>query len=109
MNVDRITATIRYSQDTGKGAWKVIEVGAEGTIEDQEKWQQAQAQLYAELSAQLKELWTGSRAAEAEPSPIQAAKEHWCEEHESEFTKKTSKDGGEWWSHKTANGKWCRE
>ena len=33
MNVDRVSAIIRYSQDTGKGAWKVLEVGAEGTVD----------------------------------------------------------------------------
>jgi|TARA_Y100000031_G_scaffold32738_1_gene36568 hypothetical protein len=26
-----MTATIKYSQDTGKGAWKAVEVGAEAT------------------------------------------------------------------------------
>ena len=29
MEVNKISATIRYSQDTGKGSWKVVELGAE--------------------------------------------------------------------------------
>jgi len=41
MKVDRVTASVRFSQDTGKGSWKVIEVGAEGTVDSQEGWQQA--------------------------------------------------------------------
>jgi len=28
MEVNKISANIRYSQDTGKGAWKVVELGA---------------------------------------------------------------------------------
>ncbi len=110
MNVDRVSAIIRYSQDTGKGAWKVVEVGAEGTVDTEEGWQGAQARLYAELSTQLKELWAGGcKAVDTEPPPTLSAQEHWCEEHDSAFTKKTGKDGGEWWSHKVADGKWCRE
>ena len=29
MKVDKVTVTIKFSQDTGKGAWKAIELGAE--------------------------------------------------------------------------------
>ena len=28
MKVTSVTATIKYSQDTGKGAWKAVEIGA---------------------------------------------------------------------------------
>jgi len=49
MKVTTVTATIRYSQDTGHGAWKVIELGAEGSVDAREQWQAAQAFLYAEL------------------------------------------------------------
>ncbi len=42
MEVNKISANIRYSQDTGKGAWKVVELGAEATISDREHWKQAQ-------------------------------------------------------------------
>ena len=65
MIVTTISATIRYSQDTVKGAWKVIELGAEATISDREFWKQAQSELYYQLSDQLRTLWSniGSSAA----------------------------------------------
>ena len=63
MKVEKVSATIRYSQDTGKGAWKVIEIGAEGTVDTRENWQAAQAYLYAELGKQLKTLWHNGNGA----------------------------------------------
>ena len=57
MKVEKVSATIRYSQDTGKGAWKVIELGAEATISDREFWKQAQSELYYQLGDQLRQLW----------------------------------------------------
>ena len=57
MKVEKVSANIRYSQDTGKGAWKVIELGAEGSVGAEEQWQAAQRLLYAELGKQLKALW----------------------------------------------------
>ena len=39
MKVDKVTATIKYSQDTGKGAWKAVELGAEATIDANDAWQ----------------------------------------------------------------------
>ena len=105
MNVDRVSAIIRYSQDTG---W--VEVGAEGTVDAQEGWQQAQSRLYAELSNQLKELWTGGcKGVDTELSGASTAQAHWCQEHDSAFTRKTGKNGSEWWSHKAPDGSWCRE
>ena len=109
MNVDRVSACIRFSQDTGKGAWKVVEVGAEGTVDGQEGWQQAQARLYAELSAQLKELWSSGRAPDGEAILLQATEEHWCREHDTAFTRRTGKNGSAWFSHKAPDGSWCRE
>ena len=38
MKVERISANIRYSQDTGHGAWRVIELGVEASISDKEQW-----------------------------------------------------------------------
>ena len=58
MEVSKISANIRYSQDTGKGAWKVIELGAEATISDREHWKQAQSELYYQLGDQLRQLWS---------------------------------------------------
>jgi hypothetical protein len=57
MKVEKVSANIRYSQDTGKGAWKVIELGAEASVDAKEQWQAAQTLLYAELGKQLKALW----------------------------------------------------
>ena len=114
MKVERVTATIKYSQDTGKGAWKAIEIGAEATVNTKEHWPQAQAQLYAELSQQLKTLWAnghnGAEKAvevtiEAEPSE---SPEHYCREHQTEY-KRYARGDSVWWSHKKADGKWCRE
>ena len=34
MKVEKVSATIRYSQDTGKGSWKVVELGAEASVSD---------------------------------------------------------------------------
>ena len=64
MKVERVTATIKYSQDTGKGAWKAIEIGAEATVDAKDTWQQAQHQLYGELSQQLKTLWCNGKMAQ---------------------------------------------
>ena len=109
MDVDRVSACIRFSQDTGKGAWKVVEVAAEGTVGALEEWREAQTRLYTELSSQLKELWAGSKSAEVEPSPIQTAEQHWCLEHDMAFSRRTGKNGNEWFSHKASDGGWCRE
>ena len=49
MKVDRITAQVRYSQDTGHGAWKAVEIGAEATVDERERWSESLAQLYADL------------------------------------------------------------
>ena len=64
MIVEKVSATIRYSQDTGRGAWKVIELGAEGSVDAREQWQQAQSFLYAELGKQMKTLWNNGTSAE---------------------------------------------
>jgi len=51
MIVTTISATIRYSQDTGKGAWKVIELGAEASVSDREHWKQAQLKTWLRLTS----------------------------------------------------------
>ncbi|MCH8279359.1 MAG: hypothetical protein J4O03_08785 [Chloroflexi bacterium] len=38
MKVDRVSATIKYSQDTGHGAWKSVEIGAEASVDERERW-----------------------------------------------------------------------
>ena len=50
MKVTTVSANIRYSKDTGQGAWKVIELGADATVDANETWQQAQASLYQQLN-----------------------------------------------------------
>ena len=130
MKVEKVSATIRYSQDTGKGAWKVIEIGAEGSVDARENWQSAQAYLYAELGKQMKTLWAngssngattevngsggaeshGEAVPEPEPGPTsREGSEHWCPEHQAAFTRKNGKGGESWWSHKAPDGSWCRE
>ena len=44
-----------------------------------------------------------SKAAESSPAP-----EHWCQEHQTEF-KRYERQRKVWYSHKTADGKWCRD
>jgi hypothetical protein len=119
MKIDRVTATIKYSQDTGKGAWRAVEVGAEAAVDARETWQTAQASLYAELGQQLKALWAngnGKPAQNGAERPVEPAQPpeptetpaHFCQEHQTAF-KQHSRGEAAWWSHKTADGKWCRE
>lgn len=118
MIVTTISATIRYSLDTGKGAWKVIELGAEASVSDREIWKQAQSELYYQLSHQLRTLWSnnGSSAAlngaggaegavdkPVAPEPPQ----NWCVAHDVEFKRRT-KAGVVWYSHRQGKG-WCNE
>ncbi len=130
MKVEKISANIRYSQDTGKGAWKVIELGAEATVSDREHWKQAQSELYYQLAGQLQTLWSngsnnsngaalnGAGGAEtaiqplSEPAPVSGSEtqtEHWCEEHQMAHTQKHGKDESTWYSHKAPDGSWWRE
>ena len=121
MKVEKISATVRYSQDTGKGAWKVIELGAEATISDREHWKQAQSELYYQLGDQLRQLWSGGSASAlnsqngaenpvdkptaSEPTPT--PREHWCYPHDLEWKRRT-KNGTVWYSHRQGKG-WCSE
>jgi hypothetical protein len=123
MKVTTVSANIRYSRDTGQGAWKVVELGAEATIDGKEGWKDAQASLYADLGQQLKTLWAngnGRKATEApeypteapsQPEPTQTPPlppEHYCQQHQTEY-RRYERDGRVWYSHKTGDGKWCRE
>src|SRR2546426_8490220 len=85
MRIDRISANIRYSKAQEGGAWKTVELAAEASVTPSESWQEAQAQLYAELGQQIKALWSNrngnghhaqngavaSTAPESEPEPTQ--------------------------------------
>jgi hypothetical protein len=85
MKVQNISVNIRYSADTGAGAWKTIELGTEATLSSSgEDWEQAQRELYARLSEQLKLVWSGKADAGYTPEgsriDAQPAKAHWCAE-----------------------------
>ncbi|HZA22344.1 MAG TPA: hypothetical protein VFA32_07030 [Dehalococcoidia bacterium] len=151
MNVNKVTATVKYTQDTGKGVWKSLELGCEASINEREDWQTAQATLYGQLAQQFKALWSqngvvphvhapeghridvqpsqhesGGAPPHGEPaatqpatSPVSQAKpqaaaptrEHWCEEHQTEFKKRTG-EYGEFFSHSIKGTKplqWCNE
>ena len=88
MKVTTISAAIRYSKEIGNGAWKSLEIGAEATVEPREDWHDAEARLYAELSTELRTLWTGTNSNTAKNGEDtsgngeQQPREHWCEEHQ---------------------------
>lgn len=121
MHVTTITASIRLSQDTGNG-WKSVELGAEATVDPGEDWHEAQLALYTELTTELRQVWRGAREAlppsapDKQPAPRQAqtppeppAKDHWCEEHQTEY-KRREGNGRVWYSHRVGfNGPWCNE
>ena len=56
MIVTSISALVRYSRDTGRGAWKVVELGAEASIWPDDYWMDAQAELRRQLDYQMKKL-----------------------------------------------------
>ena len=128
MEVTKISANVRYSQDTGHGAWKVIELGAEASLDFMDAdWQSAQRELYDELTLQLRQLWNCGKAvainsaetaieAPFEEAPVpnspeveKTAADHWCAAHGAAYTRKTGKGGASWYSHKAPDGSWCRE
>ena len=75
MKVERVTATIKYSQDTRKGAWKAVELGAEVTVDAKDSWQDAQHKLYGELRQQLHTLWANGKTAQNDSqSHVEAAR-----------------------------------
>ena len=125
MKVDRITAQIRYSQDTGHGAWKAVEIGAEATVDGREHWSAVLSQLYAELGSELKRLWANGNgkpqesaqdgaertvaAPQATEQPVQPnGSNHHCQQHGVLF-KQYHRGNNSWYAHKAPDGKWCRE
>lgn len=113
MQVDRVKASVRYSRDTGNG-WKTVELGAEASLGPQEEWQEAEAQLYTELSESLMSLWargTCESDQAGEPQEPEALA-HWCQEHDQEFRRherQTGKGLSVWYSHRMDGAGWCRE
>jgi hypothetical protein len=120
MNVIKVTATVRYSQDTGKGSWKSLELGCEATVSETEDAFKAQATLYGQLARQFRELWQKNGTApaqdalgspngsQANPQTATLTKEHWCELHQREWKSKKGKYGT-FYSHKAPDGSWCNE
>ena len=104
-----------------------MEIGAEATVDERERWSEALAHLYADLGRELKSLWAngnghkpqespqdGAWSTVAAPQPVEQPKahpeqpEHYCAEHGTPF-KQYTRGNNVWWSHKTADGKWCRK
>jgi hypothetical protein len=125
MRVTTVTATLRYSAEA-QGAWRSIEVGAEATLTNSdEDWRAAQANLYQQLGQQLRALWNGKGQEgqqNGHQSNVQAStsqgdanndgtkpREHWCEEHQTAYKKRTGQYG-EFWSHQIKGTRqWCNE
>ena len=112
MKVTTISANLRFSKDIGHGAWKVIEIGSEASIDPAENWQTARIAIYPQLGQQITVLWNnGNGKPVQEPSAPETTTpkpDHWCEEYQTEY-QRFSKEGKVWYSHKTSDGKWCRE
>jgi hypothetical protein len=112
VKVTTISANLRFSKDIGHGAWKVIEIGAEANIDPREDWQSAQAALYQQLGHQMTTLWNNANGKPTQetttPETPATKSEHYCQEHQTEYNR-YEKDGRVWHSHKTSNGKWCKE
>jgi hypothetical protein len=123
VQVTKITAQVRYSQDTGKGAWKSMELGAEATISPGESWRVAQANLYRDLGHQLKVLWKQSGSAAPQDATVESPigdstdaqhpsnlpLDHFCQTHGVPFVAREGRYG-EFWSHQIAGSQtWCNE
>jgi hypothetical protein len=123
MQVTKVTATVRFSQDTGKGAWKSIELGVEATISPGESWRVAQVNLYQDLGHQLKTLWkqngTAAGSYQEDPPAVasgsqgdtgnQQSAAHFCQQHGVPFTPKNGPHG-EFYSHQIEGSRtWCNE
>ena len=135
MQVNKVTATVKYTQETGKGAWESVELGAEATVGPGESWRVAQANLYRDLGHQLKTLWAQNGSAELQHTPEagsgqppedhqavvppssppasldggQQRAAHFCQVHGVPFTARDGKYG-EFWSHQIKGSlTWCNE
>ena len=57
MNVQTVTASVKYSRALGDGSHKTVELLAEATVEYAEAWQEAQAGLYQQLVHDQATFW----------------------------------------------------
>ena len=99
MNINTISANVRFSKRTDEGTHVTIELGSEATLtpEEAQDWKQAQADLYTDLTEQIKTLWpkkaNGNNGQTASSNNAQASQSaHYCQEHEAEF-KRYEKEG----------------
>jgi hypothetical protein len=67
MKVTGVSASIRYSKSLEPGEHKTMELTAEGSIESDDDWHQAQQGLYTSLTAQLRTLWGKNGVTEHAP------------------------------------------
>ena len=110
MKVTTVSASVRYSRAINTGEYKTIELSAgEATLEPQEAWIEAQANLYTDLGQQLRTLWTAKngQANNGNTKAEDSTTEHFCAEHGVEF-KRYEKEVRVWYSHRAGN-KWCKE
>ncbi len=124
MQISKIAAHVRFSKDIG-GSWKSLELAAEADVTIMDDWTVCQAELYSQLSQQLRQLWNNGNGTAlnsqnggeshveppAEPAPVSGSEtrlEHWCDEHQAEF-KRRQKAGVIWYSNKGPDGSWCNE
>ena len=110
MKITTVSASVRFSGAVGESRFKTIELSAEAALDGKETWTEAQASLYQQLGCQLKVLWATGQQAEAEEpaSEPEPPTEHYCQEHAIPF-KRYTRGENVWWSHRTPDGKWCRE
>ena len=67
MKVKKISANVRFSKAIRPGAYKTAELSADASVDANESWEDAQAELYNDLGRQLKTLWmTGSNAHDSD-------------------------------------------
>ncbi len=103
MKITTISANVRYSKPLGDGSYKTVELGAEATLNGEDKWTAAQACLYQELGHQLKALWSTNSNGSANGG----TSDHHCQEHSTAF-QRYEKGSQVWYAHKNGE-KWCKE
>jgi hypothetical protein len=69
MDIQNISGHIRFSRPMADGAWKSVELGAEGTLSPGEEWNEAQVALYHELGATMKYVFSGTGSGRAPNGP----------------------------------------
>ena len=114
MKITTISASVRFSKAIQPGCYKTIELSAEGTLNPNENWHEAQNQLYTDLGIQLKALWStrsdqtaASEQRNEHKYSDSTVTEHFCSEHQTPFRRYT-KGESIWYAHKGGDG-WCKE